>query len=132
MIPANLPDAGTRGRTMRDESERGCTRFFIPSYDELSLFLMSVAFLILYFADATLRAEAYDRLFVGIGLWIGIALVYFAAGMAFSIYHAFATRPKTEPEKLAMFFFAVIASYASAIASAIYIFKEAPWWFFVF
>ena len=116
---------------MSDEN-RGCLRSLIPCYDELSLCLMSVAFLFLYCTNEELRAESYERLFSGAGAIFLFMLVFFVIGMVFSIRHVFTTKPKTEPEKLLMLWFGVIANYAAGIAAAVHIFREASGWLLIF
>ena len=110
----------------------GCFRFAIPSYDELSLFLMSVAFVVLDGVDPTLRAESHARLFAGLPLLPLIGVAFCAIGMVLAIYHVFAARRKTEPEKWVLLFFAIIVNYASAVAAGIHVFRELQGWLVVF
>lgn len=82
--------------------------FFIPKYDELSLFVMSASILILLAIDETCRQELS-------GLLIGqpkitFASVFWAAGIVLSIYHVFTRRKKSHAEKGFMLFFAVMTN----------------------
>jgi len=104
----------------------------IPGFDELALFLMSVAFVVLYATEQALRAESRAHIFSGFNLLALFLFVFFIAGIVFSIYHAFRKRPKTDIEKLLMLFFAIVANYVSGLAAAIYIFKQSLNWWIVF
>ena len=108
-------------------------KLFIPSFDELSLFLMSAAFLVLYIADPTLRTESYERVLSGFHVWILVLLALFVAGLVFSIYHVFTAKEKSYPAKCLMLYFAVMANYVSGLAAAVYIIQhESLGWLIVF
>ena len=121
---------GTDGEC--DWGERGYLWYFIPGFDELALFLMAVAFLVLYFTETTLRAEAYEMLLCRFSVWGLLTLVLFVVGLVFSIYHVFATREKTDPEKWTMLFFAVVVNYSAGLAAGIHILRESHGWVVVF
>ena len=105
---------------------------FIPSYDEMSLSLISVAFLILVFTNPTQGIAMYKHMPISLQLFTLLSVAFFVAGMGFSIYHVFTTRQKTAPERLLMFFFAIMANYASCILAGVYIFKSMSGWVLVF
>ncbi len=109
---------------------RGCLYSLTPCYDEMSLFVMSVAFLFIYFTNTEVQVQLYDRVLSAPIVLAALLLVFFAAGMALSLYHAFSKRRKTEPEKLLMLYFGIIANYAAGVAAAIHIFKAADNWLF--
>jgi len=110
---------------------RGCFYSLLPCYDELSLFVMSVSFLFIYFTNSDIQLQLYEHVLSAPLILAGLLLVFFAAGMTLSLYHAFSKRPKTEPEKLLMLYFGIIANYAAGIAAAIHIFREASSWLFL-
>jgi hypothetical protein len=78
-------------------------RLFIPRYNELVLFLMSISFILVFITDADLIAHTHDVL---IKEGIPIALIFFALGIIYSIYHVFTNREKTAWEKSFLLFFA--------------------------
>ena len=65
---------------------------FIPSYDEMSLSLISAAFLILYFTNTALGIAAHKQMPTSLRLFMLLPVVFFAEGMGISIYHVFTTR----------------------------------------
>jgi hypothetical protein len=72
-------------------------RLFVPQYDELALFLMSFAFILLLITHEDLRAGAFFIVFAESGFYGLLALIFFALGIAFSLYHVFTSREKTWP-----------------------------------
>ena len=99
-------------------------QLFVPRYDELSLFLMSLSFTLLCFLNPPLRAAAhrfliteYDwRLFPFYAL-----IVLFISGMASSFYHALCRKRMTPWQQTAMLYFAVMANGLSGIAAGAYL-----------
>lgn len=108
--------------------KRGCVGSLLPCYDELSLFVMSVSFLFIYFTNPDIQIQLYERVLSAPVVLAAMLLIFFASGMTLSLYHAFSKRPKTEPEGLLMLYFGIIANYAAGIAAAIHIFREAGNW----
>ncbi len=92
---------------------------FLPHYNELSLFLMSISFILVYLTHADLRSGINsflhsDRSFD----YRGYLLVGFSAlGILFSLAHIFVRRRKSDFEKAAMLFFAVLVNGISGIAA---------------
>lgn len=87
--------------------------FFVPRYDELSLFLMSFSFLLVFFLDPELNAIAYKFLITEFEpkLFSFYAVfLLFISGAAFSFYHVFTTARKKGLEKTAMLYFAIMAN----------------------
>lgn len=97
--------------------------FLIPTYDELSLFLMSVTMIVFYLANSRMRNQI-DTFFVKaaeIGAWIlFIPLVLFLATIGLCIYHVFTTREKTMFEKRVMMSFAVLMNLVTGTIAAVY------------
>ncbi len=109
---------------MEQEKRNLFAWLFIPRYNELALFLMSIAFVLLFFIHADLRAASYMPLTSNFNLRILIAMGLFVLGIMFSLYHVFTTREKTEGEKAVMLFFAAIVNGLSGIAAGMHILKD--------
>jgi hypothetical protein len=99
--------------------------FFIPKYDELSLFMMSVAFLLVFFTNSQLRSglfkllgEPKDR------GGIILCLLLFTAGLVLSLYHVFTEREKNIAEKFVMLFFAILTNAISGIFASAYVLSK--------
>jgi hypothetical protein len=91
--------------------------WFIPVYDELSLFLMAITLILLCVANASFQEQIYK--------WSGefhdgrvfVAAAILLSGMGLSIYHVFTTREKTDIEKWIMLLFAVFTNVGTGIIS---------------
>jgi hypothetical protein len=106
--------------------------FLIPNYDELSLFLMAVVFVILYFTNSRLQVDITAFL-MRLDVWrryIYIAL--FMLAMSLCLYHVFTLRKKTDIEKGIMLVFAVTVNAATGFIAGFYMLKECPGWLLVF
>lgn len=98
--------------------------WFIPVYDELTLFLMAITLIILCIANASFQEQIHK--------WIGrfhdgrvfVAGTILLAGMGLSIYHVFTAREKTDFEKWIMLFFAILANAGAGIISGWYVLKS--------
>ena len=104
----------------------------VPRYDECALFLMSVAFILLFVLDATLRRDTGSVLSLGFDPRDYLAIVGFTAGIVFSVYHVFAKRDKKPIEKVFMLFFAVVVNAYSGIAAGIHILRQSQQWLMPF
>jgi hypothetical protein len=99
-------------------------RWFIPKYDELTLFMTSVAFLLLFFSTGGLRSSLYKfwrEADLRGKFWMPVAVLIFSVGIVLSLYHVFTARRKTEGEKFAMLFFALLANAAGGILAGAHI-----------
>jgi DNA-directed RNA polymerase subunit RPC12/RpoP len=101
---------------------RWAKQIFLPVYNELSLFLMSVTAIILLFSSRQLRAELVS--FARMDLRAYIMFFFAAAGIVFSIYHIFSNRPMRVYQLKAMLFFAVLANASSAIMAGKYMLHQ--------
>ncbi|MHC4728197.1 MAG: hypothetical protein ACYS17_13330 [Planctomycetota bacterium] len=110
---------------MESEKRNILAWLFIPRYNELALFLMSIAFILVFITHADLRTASYKPLLNDFDIKIIIALVLFVLGIIFSLYHVFTTREKTDGEKAVMLFFAIFVNGFSGIAAGMHILKEA-------
>jgi DNA-directed RNA polymerase subunit RPC12/RpoP/uncharacterized membrane protein YuzA (DUF378 family) len=106
--------------------------FFIPIYDELSLFTMSVALILLAIGNSRMReqlwrfASATDDW--SFGFWIVIAI----AGLCVCLYHPFTKKEKHPAEKMLMLAFAVLANGATGILAGTYMLKHTSGWLLIF
>ncbi len=106
--------------------------FLIPNYDELSLFLMAVVFVVLYFTNNRLQDDIAAFL-MRLDVWrrfIYVAL--FMLGMFLCLYHVFTLRKKTEAEKGIMLLFAITVNAATGFIAGFYMLKECPGWLLLF
>jgi hypothetical protein len=112
--------------TAQDTAElyREKTGWFIPTYDELSLFLMAATFILLGATNATMREQLYKGITAIDDLRVYIMVVIFMGGIVLSLYHVFTTREKTKFEKMVMLFFAVAANAGTGIISGWYVIKN--------
>ena len=85
--------------------------FLLPTFSELSLFMMAVAFVLVFLSTESLSSGLFVLLHAP-EKWDSqvILLVLFVAGLVLFLYHVFAEREKTRFEKYAMLFFAVMAN----------------------
>jgi hypothetical protein len=112
--------------TAQDTAElyREKTGWFIPAYDELSLFLMAATFILLGATNATMREQIQKLMMKSNDVRIYFLAVIFLCGMGLSIYHIFTTREKNNYEKMVMLFFAVMANAGTGIISGWYVIKN--------
>ena len=109
---------------METEKRNLIAWLFIPRYNELALFLMSSAFVLLLITHSDLRTATFKGLSDQFDLRIIIGFVLFFMGIIFSLNHVFTTREKTEGEKAVMLFFAIFVNGLSGIAAGLHILKE--------
>jgi DNA-directed RNA polymerase subunit RPC12/RpoP len=92
--------------------------WFIPVYDELSLFLMTITLILLAVANASFKEQLYKwspRFSNDVRVFIAAPILL--AGMVLSIYNVFTTREKTDVEKWIMLLFAVLTNAGTGIIS---------------
>jgi hypothetical protein len=99
--------------------------FFIPKYDELSLFMMSVAFLLVFFTNSGLR-NGLSKLLVELEdrIHAAMLIILFTGGLILSLYHVFIKRQKKIAEKFAMLIFAIVANGVSGILASVHILNQ--------
>jgi len=96
------------------------SRIFIPHYDELSLYLMSLSFILIFVLTPDLRSSSKHIFFSGSDLRAAFIPFIFLLGVLLSLYHVFTSRKKADWEKFAMLCFAVMANAFSGIAAGLY------------
>jgi uncharacterized membrane protein YcjF (UPF0283 family) len=98
--------------------------WLIPTYDELSLFLMAVTFILLCAVNSQPR-NWIRHFFSQVHDWVVyIFVLLFLAGLGLSLYHVFTRREKTFFEKQLMMLFAVLTNAGTGIISGWYILKS--------
>jgi hypothetical protein len=99
-------------------------RWFIPVYDELSLFLTAVTLILLYVVNATMREQIHNWVVVHNYVWVYIMGAIFLCGLGLSVYHVFTKREKTDVEKWGMLIFVVLANAVTGIVAGLYVLKS--------
>jgi hypothetical protein len=107
-------------------------RFFIPYYDETTLFVMGVTFILLFLSSKTMRADLHKLIVHDFDVRIIICLLFFVVGMVFSILHAFSKREKNIGEKAAMLLFAVFVSAGTGIYAGRHMLETSVGWLIIF
>jgi DNA-directed RNA polymerase subunit RPC12/RpoP len=117
------------------ELSRESAGWFIPTYDESSLFLMAMTLILLYVGNSQMRGQINYFLTHVRDLSIFLLVVFLLlAGLVLCLYHVFTRREKTRPEKVVMMLFAVLTNAGTGIISGWYVIKNtiAPNWLLVF
>jgi len=108
-------------------------RLLLPSYDEISMFLMSAAVVLITLFDPSLRKMVVGFLFSVNGIfWAGVYIAMYLCGLALSIYHIFSSRSKSQTETYLMLFFAVLTNGLSGIGAGIYLLSHSVVWVAIF
>ncbi|MDD5326315.1 MAG: hypothetical protein PHY02_00695 [Phycisphaerae bacterium] len=98
--------------------------WLVPTYDELSLFLMAATFILLSITNDTMREQIGNWLTSSRDIRIHLLFVVFLGGIALSLYHAFTKSEKSSAEKIVMMLFAVIANAGTGMVSGWYVIKN--------
>jgi hypothetical protein len=109
---------------MKSEKRNPIARFFIPRYNELALFLMSISFVLIFFTHPDLRARAREIFSDDFDPRTYITPVLFVLGILFSLYHVFTVRRKTNWEKVTMLFFAIMANGLGGVAAGMHVLEN--------
>ena len=106
--------------------------WFIPTYDELSLFLMAITLILLCIANFPMREQIQKWMATNHYLLVYIVVAIFLCGLGLSIYHVFTTREKTYIEKWIMLLFAVLTNAGAGIISGWYVLNRIQNWQIIF
>ncbi len=118
---------------MRAENQRPFFHYFIPQYDEVALFAMSLTCALLIITTALSgNLNIQINLERGVDPRIIAASFVFLSGLLLSMYHAFTDRPKTTLEKSFMLFFAVLLNSFSGIMAGMYELAAVSGWLVIF
>lgn len=104
--------------------------FFKPTYNETSVFLMALSFVLLVLFDADLKTGIKGIISKAMvsdlreTTWAIIAAGLFITGSILSIFHAFSSRTKTEFEKRIMLVFALGINGVVGIVAGIRILND--------
>jgi len=105
----------------------------LPSYDEITMFLMSVTVVLVTVCNPSLRDRLMGFIFSVSGVFFGGAyILIYVCGLVLSIYHIFSSRAKNQTEKYLMLFFAVFTNGTSAICAGFYLLEHSVIWLVVF
>jgi DNA-directed RNA polymerase subunit RPC12/RpoP len=128
--PMQYPaDTASKGYLCTDDLAELCKEkagWFIPVYDELSLFLMAITLILLFVTNTSFQEQIHKWNERFSDSRIFIAGVILLAGMGLSIYHVFTTREKTGIEKWIMLLFAVLTNAGTGIISGWYVLNSSP------
>jgi DNA-directed RNA polymerase subunit RPC12/RpoP len=105
---------------------------FLPSYDEITLFTLSISFILLFFMNYKLRADLLRAIIATGDIRIMAISLLSAAGMLLSFANVFVRREKYDFEKWLMLVFAVFVTAGTGIYSGYIIWAESKGWFLIF
>jgi len=106
------------------ELEKEAFGFFIPIYDELSLFLMAMTLILLYAGNSQVRGIVRYVAAHITEAGIFLLALAFLSGFGLSLYHVFTTREKTSFEKMIMMLFAVVTNAGTGIIAGWYVIRH--------
>ncbi len=106
--------------------------FLIPRYDEVTLFVMSIMFVVLFMTSQTMRTDLYKLIFREREISVIVIFIFFTAGILFSVFHAFSTREKGIGEKAAILLFAVLVSAGAGIYAGVHMLDNSVGWLVIF
>ena len=121
----NPADTASKGYLCTDDLAELCKEkagWFIPIYDESSLFLMAMTLTFLCVGNSQMRNWILHFLSQADGRYI-LALL-FLAGLGLCLYHVFTLREKSTPEKWLMMLFAILTNAGTGIISGWYVIKN--------
>lgn len=100
-------------------------KFLIPKYSEVSLFLMSLVFALLFLTNQSMREtiSTFRHLKNGYDFEANTLVILFFLGLILSIYHAFSNRKKSSFEKHCMIIFAIVVNFYAAISAGFYLYS---------
>jgi hypothetical protein len=104
--------------------------FLIPTYDELSLFLASVALILLLIGNSEMRTFLWAIITDDIRN-IALLIILFLS-MCMCLYQPFIIRKKNPAEKYLMLFFAVLVNGAGGIIAGNYMLEHTVGWLAIF
>jgi hypothetical protein len=98
--------------------------FFSPSYNELSLFSMSFACILLMVTTLWAERGSYSINISNFDFSVFVICFFFLGGLILSFYNAFTDRIKTPTEKKIMLLFAVLINGFSGIWGGTYLLEQ--------
>ena len=126
-----LPKAMTKEQR-QDQTVKKAFSFLAPRYDDLTLFALSLSFLLLWLIDADLRRDLAKVFLEGwsgdITIWLMVALI----GMALSLLNVFLQREKSDLEKSTMLVFAVVVTAGTGLYAGWIMLHQSKGWLLIF
>jgi DNA-directed RNA polymerase subunit RPC12/RpoP len=125
----------SRTRDPEERAIRGVRKLLaplLPQYDDLTLFTLSLAFLLLLWIDETSRQDLLAFLHARHADRTPVLFLFLGFGIACSLIGVFWRRKRSEFEKGAMLFFAVLVTAGTGIYAGWLMLGRSPGWLIVF
>lgn len=120
----------------KEDSDRQSAKLLLspllPKYDDLKLFAMSLAFLLLALTDAELRQLVTKAFSWTFGPRITVLFLFACFGMVCSLVNIFLQKKKSEIEKWAMLLFAILVTSGTGIYTGWLMLKQSHGWLIIF
>jgi hypothetical protein len=126
-----LPQAMTE-EPRQQQAVRKAFSFLAPRYDDLTLFALSLSFLLLWLIDPDLRRDLAKMFSEGWSGDITIWLIAAVIGMALSLVNVFLRREKSDFQKSVMLIFAVVVTAGTGLYAGWIMLHESKGWLLVF
>lgn len=104
----------------------------LPQYDDLKLFSLSLAFVLLVLIDGELRQVVTKAFFAELGPRITVLFLFAGFGMVCSLVNIFLQRQKSEFEKRAMLLFAILVTGGTGIYTGWLMLGQSRGWLLIF
>lgn len=104
----------------------------LPQYDDLTLFALGLAFLLLVLISPESRRDLTTAFSIGFGARLLLLLLLAAIGMVCSLVNVFLRRKKSDLEKWAMLLFAVFVTAGTGIYAGWLMLDQSQGWLIVF
>lgn len=132
-------------RSIRGSGHDDTFWYFVPLYDELTLFLMASSFLFLCAVTPELRSflilqnpfkmivlnQLYLMYVIFVIICLAIYIIFFM-GWSISLVYVFTRLPKRDVYKWAMLLFAVLVTHGTSVAAAFHSIKQGFSWLLIF
>ena len=82
----------------------------LPSFDEVSIFLMTLAVILVFLTQPTMQDLLIQKVVISVDGKAALMLVLYVCGMIFAIYHAFSLKTKSSTAKFLMLWFAILTN----------------------
>jgi len=116
---------------LRREAMKMALSPLLPRYDDLTLFALSLSFLLLWLIDEGLRREWPLAVSLTLGRY-SVLMIAAGFGMACSLVNVFLAREKSRLEKRAMLWFAVCVTAVTGIYAGRLSLAESQGWLIIF
>ena len=104
----------------------------IPTFTEVTLFLMSLTFLLLLFFNLSFLEEFLDFILHDFDLRNIVVIIFFIVGLVVSIYYSFSKKKISRASKGYMLFFAVMINFIIAFFAGFYILENVKGFVIIF